>query len=379
MSNKPEYSIFDPAKIPCEEISDSNALVKEPLVSVKMITYNHAPYIAQAIEGVLQQETSFPFELIIGEDCSTDGTREIVFEYQKKYPDMIRVITSDHNVGATKNSCRTERACRGKYIAYCEGDDYWHHPLKLQKQVDFLEHHPDIGLVFSDYHLHVVSKGKLIKNYRKRRRRDVKIPKDKTKVLIGILRCKNPPLTCTVCAKKDLIDNIKVNDRKLHCSDYFLMGDTQLWAEMSQIAKFYYIEQALATHNVLEESATHSKDRNKRYEFRCNGAEMAIYLAKKYQLPENVYDAFLRYFVRRALMYAICSGDKKYLNSFSKYGSKFSLFSKILFFCHKRTSLRYLAIPIVAFREYVSKLKAETTCLFRRLVYKAHSDYKQRL
>src|ERR1700690_2758382 len=113
--------------------------MKEPLVSVKMITYNHAPYITRAIEGVLQQKTTFPFELIIGEDCSTDGTREIVFAYQKKYPDIIRVITSDKNVGMNINGLRTIKAGKGKYIALCEGDDYWHNPEKLQKKVDFLK------------------------------------------------------------------------------------------------------------------------------------------------------------------------------------------------------------------------------------------------
>jgi len=119
------------------------SLIDKPLVSAKMITYNHAPYIAQAIEGVLQQETNFPFELVIGEDCSTDGTREIVFDYQKKYPDVIRVITSEKNVGVHKNSMRTFKVCRGKYIALCEGDDYWTDPNKLQMQVDFLESHKD--------------------------------------------------------------------------------------------------------------------------------------------------------------------------------------------------------------------------------------------
>ncbi|HUU20551.1 MAG TPA: glycosyltransferase [Sedimentisphaerales bacterium] len=122
--------------------------MKEPLVSVKMITYNHEPYIAQAIEGVLRQETSFPFELVIGEDCSTDGTLEIVFDYQKKYPDIIRVITSDQNVGMRKNGLRTQKACRGKYMALCEGDDYWTSPHKLQKQVDFLDNHAECSMCF---------------------------------------------------------------------------------------------------------------------------------------------------------------------------------------------------------------------------------------
>lgn len=116
--------------------------VPRPLVSVRTSTYNHGPYIRQCIEGVLMQKTNFPFEFIIGEDFSTDETREIVFEYAGKYPDVIRVITADYNVGSKTNGRRCIRACRGKYIATCEGDDYWTDPLKLQKQVDFLEANP---------------------------------------------------------------------------------------------------------------------------------------------------------------------------------------------------------------------------------------------
>ncbi|MFC1781363.1 glycosyltransferase [Planctomycetota bacterium] len=142
------HCVLELAEIPAEEISDPNLLVKEPVVSVKMITYNHEQYIAQAIESVLEQKTEFSFELVIGEDCSTDRTREIVFDYQKKYPDIIRVITSGKNVGARKNSMRTLKARCGKYIALCEGDDYWTNPNKLQKQVDFLDANHDYVICF---------------------------------------------------------------------------------------------------------------------------------------------------------------------------------------------------------------------------------------
>ena len=121
-----------------------------PLVTAKTITYNHAPFIRQCIEGVLMQETNFPIEYIIGEDCSTDGTREIVEEYARRYPDTIRLITSEQNVGARENSRRTTKAARGKYIALCEGDDYWTDPHKLQKQVDFLEAHPECSMCFHE-------------------------------------------------------------------------------------------------------------------------------------------------------------------------------------------------------------------------------------
>src|SRR4030067_3827440 len=91
---------------PYLEVSDPSVMAKNPVVSVLMITYNHDRYIAQAIEGVLQQKTSFPIELIIGEDCSTDGTREIVFNYQQKYPDIIHVLASINNVGFRMNGER---------------------------------------------------------------------------------------------------------------------------------------------------------------------------------------------------------------------------------------------------------------------------------
>jgi glycosyltransferase involved in cell wall biosynthesis len=129
---------------PWTEISHPSVLAQIPLVSVGMISYNHAPYIAQAIEGVLQQETNFPIELVIGEDCSTDCTREIILAFKNKYPNIIRVITSERNVGANNNSNRVIKSCRGKYIAFCEGDDYWIDRLKLQKQVDQLENNPKI-------------------------------------------------------------------------------------------------------------------------------------------------------------------------------------------------------------------------------------------
>ena len=129
----------DPLDIPCIETSDAQKLCKTPLVSVHMVTYNHEPYIRQAIEGVMMQKTDFEFELVIGEDASQDKTREICFEYQKKYPDKVRVLWWHENVSKLGgNGPRNRARCRGQFIAFCEGDDYWIDPLKLQKQVDLI-------------------------------------------------------------------------------------------------------------------------------------------------------------------------------------------------------------------------------------------------
>lgn len=120
----------------------------EILVSVCMITYDHEEFISEAIEGVLMQKTNFPIELIIGEDFSTDNTRKIILEYAEKYPDIIRSLLPECNLGMMKNFIKTMEAAKGKYIALCEGDDYWTDPYKLQKQVNFLEKNDDFIACF---------------------------------------------------------------------------------------------------------------------------------------------------------------------------------------------------------------------------------------
>jgi len=107
-------------------------------VSVCMITYNHEQFIAEAINGIISQKTNFTFELIIGDDCSTDKTREIIKTYQDKFPNKIRALLPGKNLGMMPNFVATLSACKGDYIALCEGDDYWTDPDKLQKQFDFM-------------------------------------------------------------------------------------------------------------------------------------------------------------------------------------------------------------------------------------------------
>lgn len=121
---------------------------KEIIVSICVITYNHEPFIADTIEGVLMQITDFPIELVIGEDCSTDRTREICIKYKEKYPDIIKLNLPERNLGVMPNFILNLKACTGKYIALCEGDDYWTDQNKLQKQLHFMESNPDYSLCY---------------------------------------------------------------------------------------------------------------------------------------------------------------------------------------------------------------------------------------
>lgn len=118
-------------------------------VSVFMITYNHERFVGEAIQSIVSQKTNFDFELVIGEDKSSDNTRAVCEQYASKYPDIIKLLPSDRNYGPMGNTIRVLEACTGKYVAMCEGDDYWTDTNKLQKQVDFLESHPDFTMCFS--------------------------------------------------------------------------------------------------------------------------------------------------------------------------------------------------------------------------------------
>lgn len=116
-----------------------------PLVSVSVITYNHEKYIRQCLDGILMQNVNFPYEVLVHDDASPDGTADIIREYEAKYPDIIKPIYQTENQysqGKAASKFNFDRA-RGKYLAFREGDDYWTDPGKLQKQVDFLEAHPE--------------------------------------------------------------------------------------------------------------------------------------------------------------------------------------------------------------------------------------------
>lgn len=253
-----------------KRISDSyelpNRVVEKhprPLVSIRTSTYNHGPYIKQCIEGVLMQKTNFSFEYIIGEDYSTDETRKIVFEYAKKYPDVIRVITADYNVGSKANGRRCIRACRGKYMAICEGDDYWTDPLKLQKQVDFLENHPEFGMCYTNYKTVYANSDKII---------PAPIASRPSGDVFERLLLRNFIVTASILVRTDVYSKASENIRNY--SQNWLMGDYPLWLEIAKDWSVKYLSDYTVHYRVLKESASHSSNIEKVVFF--NNSVMAI-------------------------------------------------------------------------------------------------------
>lgn len=132
----------NPEDFPIPECPD-----KPPLVSVEVLVYNQARTLRQCVESIVRQKTDFPFEVIIGNDCSTDASLEVALALQREYPNKIRILSTRHNVGLNRNARNVRRAMRGIYAAFCEGDDWWLTETRLQEQVDVLRSHPNVSLV----------------------------------------------------------------------------------------------------------------------------------------------------------------------------------------------------------------------------------------
>lgn len=207
----------------------------EVIVSIFMITYNHEKYIKEAIESILEQKTNFVYELVIGEDCSIDNTREILKEYQKEYPDKIKLILHDSNIGVIPNMLATFRACRGKYIAMCEGDDFWTDPLKLQTQVDFLENNLEYNMCFTSSENYNQTTGEVVEQF----------PdsfQDKDYTLNDIFKS-NMGNTCTVMYRNLNIEIPSVFNT-------FSLGDWPLHMLYAERGKVKYIGKSMARYRI---------------------------------------------------------------------------------------------------------------------------------
>ena len=299
------------------ENSVLKALLTKPLVTVRTSTYQHGPYIKQCIEGVLMQKTNFAFEFIIGEDFSTDGTREIVFEYAKKYPDIIRVFTADYNVGSKANGIRCINAARGKYMALCEGDDYWIDPLKLQKQVDFLEKNKDYGLVHTNHHK--LKNNTIIKNIKNK----IFIPQGNVRE--DLLR-ENFISTLTVCFNVEKYDSTK----KMAGSNY-LMGDYPRWMALALNSKIGYLGDSTAVYRYLENSASHSNNKLKQFNFIKSTFKMKFDFIDNYQFNKETIKKVNESYCKYLFKYAVLLNESNIIDEFKSF-TKNKISSKIKFY-----------------------------------------------
>jgi len=256
---------------------------KQIKVSVWITAYNHEKYIAEAIEGAINQITKFKFEIVIGEDYSFDKTREICLNFQKKYPEKIKLILNENNKGLIANYCDTLEQCSGKYIAQCDGDDYWIDPYKLQKQVDFLESNDDCAMVFTD----------------KYAQQNETIFKEKIKIFSDIsfksILLSNMICSPTVLIRKDIINRYYNENAQIALDRKWLTLDYPLWLEVSYNYKIGYIPEITSIYRVVSGSGSHGKDKLRSYQWDKCILDMQLFYYKKYFISNQQSNVSFKY------------------------------------------------------------------------------------
>lgn len=220
------------------------------MVSIRCATYNHAPYIRQCLDGFIMQKTNFRFEAIVHDDASTDGTTEILREYAEKYPDIIKPMFETENQyskGLLKMNDAINKRLTGKYVALCEGDDYWTDSLKLQKQVDFLENNPDYSLVRTNVDRYHQKEGWLENDYFSHSKR---IEDTKEFYIMHTLWL----ATCTW-----LFRNIYMNRELDYSRGDVFYGDIYILLNLSRFGMIKYMDESMAVYRILDDSASHFK------------------------------------------------------------------------------------------------------------------------
>jgi glycosyltransferase involved in cell wall biosynthesis len=253
-----------------------------PPVSILLLTYNQEKYISQAIISVLNQNVNFEYEILIGEDCSTDKTREIVEGFAKNNPEKIKLFLSKDNIGPLRNEKQLIEQSKGKYLAFLEGDDYWTDVLKLQKQYDFMEAHPDYGLVHGDVDHYYENSGKTESRVNKLNGK--KIPQG----YIFNELLKPDPLfikTATTFFRKDVIVNHF--DYNLAVKENWPVTDLALWMDIAYNTKVYYFDEVFATYRLLNESASRTTSPEKKINFLKKLYELKQSYMNKYKCDET--------------------------------------------------------------------------------------------
>lgn len=251
----------------------------QPIVSVCCITFNHEQYIKDALDGFVMQKTDFVFEIVISDDCSFDNTRNIIDEYKLRFPKLIRDVSPAKNKGIIENWKHVHLEARGEYIAFCEGDDYWTDPFKLQKQVEYMRRNPQCGLCITDF--------------------TCQTDCDKDSITFPVFASKSTfqpqsflehlqnagyigPMTWLY--KRELfLHNIE---------DYINITDATLAIalDLFKISEVAYLPDRTAVYRVHNNSAANPSSMNKKLEYIIGVHDTQLFYARKYECSADVID-----------------------------------------------------------------------------------------
>lgn len=287
------------------------------MFSVEVPTYNQKDYIAQTLQSIIDQKHNYKYEILVSDDCSTDGTQEIIKEFHNKYPDIIKPIYNEKNLGAMQNYYATVARARGKYLMGCAGDDYWL-PGKVQTQIDFMENNNSFGICYSKAKLLDVAKNsfssEIGKNYLD----------FKELITIGD-EC--PSLT--LCIRRELFQHYleEINPQKKN----WMMEDYPFLIYAAYNSKIYFINETFAVYRVVINSISHQTDIEKILKYEQSVYDVKEFFAKKYNVSISNFNVMKKrkeIIRQKSILFKLYKYVRNILKYFIPYGL-IKLFKKI--------------------------------------------------
>lgn len=280
---------------------------ERPKVSVIVITYNQEDTIGRTLDSILEQQTDFPFEIELADDCSTDRTSEVCRAYAVQYPECIRYTRNKANLGVRENYFAALRRCRANYIADCAGDDYWVDPHKLQKEADLLDAHPEVGLVHTDFHYVNEASGRVWANS------DVEENKPYLRefipsgeLVMPLTRLKMLIQLCTALYRKEVFLRAEREHPYVFGSPDILLEDFQLSMIYAHEMSMAYIPDVTMHYILGHESESHSNCSLRLFDFIFSLLHMYRYFEVAYNLDTaamaRIYDDKIRFLMSAAFI-----------------------------------------------------------------------------
>ena len=254
----------------------------EEMISVVVVTYNQAATIGRTLDSILMQQCHVPFEIVIGEDCSTDDTRAICQNYAEKHPDIIRLICNERNKGIVDNYYDCLLTCRGKYIADCAGDDFWIDTQKLEKEVKVMENHPEVTMVITNWKYYNEQTRETTPS-RQQQYAPITHGKD---LLRAIITQQNMSVfhLCTALYRADIFRKAYEEDTDLFRNKTYVSEDMQVAFTMALNGDIAYLPDVTLNYSLGSGSVSNVKDSEKAFRFVQRSTELICYLADKHHL-----------------------------------------------------------------------------------------------
>lgn len=301
------------------------------MFSVLVLTYNQENYIRQTLDSILYQDHEYSYEIIVGEDCSTDNTKKIIEDYVTRYPDIIKPIYNKTNKGLIKNYFNSLSQCSGKYIMECAGDDYWL-PGKVKAQIEFMENNHHVGMCYGKAQIWNETRCE----YEKR------LFGAKKETFNELLQGNGIPAP-TVCFRNELIKRYIYEVKPLERN--WGMEDYPEWLWFSKNSKIFFMNSIYAVYREFASSVSHYVNFEKEYVWQKMYMSIPVYFLST---PNKEFEKFkIRFLFSVCYKYIINSNDKKAILEMNKLDVKFmSLKMRIIKFCVNNENLRSVVINI---------------------------------